>query len=117
MPTYDETEARVFDRAEASPNAAARTLERVSVNEIKEIERANARNAPAAARAREAAFRAMMQREKEREGERGALERARALPTARARVWRFGRVDSVERFSKKFCGRRRLRGDRRGMVF
>ena len=46
-----------------------------------------------------------------------ALERARALPTARARVWRFGRVDSVERFSKKFCGRRRLRGDRRGMVF
>ena len=75
-PMYDETEARVFDRADASPNAAARTLERVSVNEIKEIERANARNAPAAARAREAAFRAMMQREKEREGERGALERA-----------------------------------------
>jgi hypothetical protein len=75
-PTYDETEARVFDRADASPNAAPRTLERVSVNEIKEIERANARNAPAAARAREAAFRAMMQREKEREGERGALERA-----------------------------------------
>jgi len=75
-PVYDETEARVFDRGDASSPSAARTLERVSVQEMKEIERANERNAPAAARAREAAFRAMMDREKEREGERGAVERA-----------------------------------------
>jgi len=73
MDDLDEVEASVFDRDDAS---APRAPEPVKIEAMKEIESENARLAPGAKAAREEAFRTMMAREKMREDNRSAAERA-----------------------------------------
>jgi len=68
----DDVERAVFDRA----SDAVTTPEPVAIDAMREIERANARAMPAAARAREEAFRTMMARAKAREDKSTAAERA-----------------------------------------